>query len=92
MAYQSSIKCERTFGSCDLAWMPLKNPNSINGNAPEPQGPESENDIVDDIIYYFRPNVFYSEYPIDSPVNRTYVYGTLYLAECLKEVILKIIM
>merc|ERR1739848_678321 len=63
--------------------MPLKNPKGIKGNAPLAR--EDENDIIDDIIYYFRPNVFFASYDIDSDVDRTYVYGTLYLAECLKK-------
>lgn len=62
----------------------MKNPNNIRGNAPSL--PEGENDIIDDIIYYFRPNVFFASYAIDNNVDRTYVYGTLYLAECLKKI------
>ena len=82
MAYHSEIQCERTFNSCNMAWCPLKNPNNIRGNAPAAD--EGERDIVDEILYYYRPNVFFASYDIESPVDRTYVYGSLYAQECLK--------
>lgn len=83
MAYHSPLTCDRDFGSCNMAWMPLKNPKGIKSAAPQLN--DEERDIIDDVIFYFRPNVFYASYDIDNNVDRTYVYGTLYLAECLKK-------
>jgi len=81
MAYHSDVVCDVQFGSCDMAKCPLKNTSGARGNAPVCR---DEKDIIDDILYYYKPNVFFSTYDIENPVDRTYVYGTLYLAECLK--------
>lgn len=83
MAYHSQIECNRQFGDCNMAWMPLKNPSNIRGNAPSLG---DEQDIVDDIISFFRANVFFQSYTMDTNVDKLYVYGTLYLAECLKQI------
>merc|ERR1712110_1003987 len=83
MAYHSDLKEDRSFGTCNMAWLPLKNTAQTRGNAPEIRD-QNEKDIIDDILYYFKPNVFFATYDIKSDVDRTFVYGTLYMAECLK--------
>merc|ERR1712157_137601 len=80
MAYHSDLTCDRQFGSANMAWMPLKNPTNIRGNAPIL--PDSEHDIIG----FFRPNIFFAKYDVENNVDRTYVYGTLYAAKCLKKI------
>lgn len=44
-----------------------------------------ERDIIDEAIFYFRPNVFFQQYDIQSNSDRILVYLTLYIIECLKK-------
>jgi len=82
-AYHSDLQCDKTFNTSNMAWMPFKSSSKKGGAFAVIK--DDETDIIDHIIYYFRPNVFYASFDITNPVDRTYVYGTLYLAECLKK-------
>ena len=44
-----------------------------------------DTDIVDDAIYYFKANVFFKNYEIKNEADRTLIYITLYISECLKK-------
>lgn len=41
-------------------------------------------DIVDEALLYFKPNVFFRTYEIQSDADRVIIYLTLYISECLK--------
>ncbi|CAG2177180.1 unnamed protein product [Oppiella nova] len=43
-------------------------------------------DIVDEAILYFKANVFFSSYEIQSDADRLIIYLTLYIIECLKKI------
>jgi len=45
-----------------------------------------DNDIIDETIGYFKANVFFKHYEIKSEADRTLIYITLYITECLKRV------
>lgn len=45
----------------------------------------SENDIIDEALYYFKANVFFRTYEIKSESDRLLIYITLYITECLKK-------
>ena len=47
--YHSKIECDRTFGTCNMAWMPLRNPNGVRGNAP----PTTDHDIIGKISKFY---------------------------------------
>lgn len=51
---------------------------------PAPKGCEKA-DIIDEAIYYFRANIFFRNYEIKSESDRTLIYITLYITECLKK-------
>uniref|UniRef100_A0A8I3PW96 Uncharacterized protein n=2 Tax=Canis lupus familiaris TaxID=9615 RepID=A0A8I3PW96_CANLF len=44
-----------------------------------------DTDIVDEAIYYFKANVFFKNYEIKNEADRTLIYITLYISECLKK-------
>uniref|UniRef100_A0A8C0QVX7 Actin-related protein 2/3 complex subunit 3 n=1 Tax=Canis lupus dingo TaxID=286419 RepID=A0A8C0QVX7_CANLU len=54
-----------------------------------PSGPApretKDTDIVDEAIYYFKANVFFKNYEIKNEADRTLIYITLYISECLKK-------
>lgn len=43
-----------------------------------------EMDIIDESLFYFKPNVFFKTYEIQSNSDRVLIYLTLYITECLK--------
>jgi len=43
-----------------------------------------EMDIIDESLFYFKPNVFFKSYEIQSNSDRVLIYLTLYITECLK--------
>ena len=47
--------------------------------------PSSEQDIIDEALYYFKANVFFRTYEIKSESDRVLIYLTLYITECLKK-------
>lgn len=51
---------------------------------PAPTNTNSEMDIIDEALYYFKANVFFRTYEIKSEADRVLIYITLYITECLK--------
>ncbi|KAI4878576.1 hypothetical protein NFI96_033801 [Prochilodus magdalenae] len=52
---------------------------------PPPPPPAKDQDIIDEAIYYFKANVFFKNYEIKNEADRTLIYVTLYISECLKK-------
>ncbi|KAI8129075.1 hypothetical protein FF38_04615 [Lucilia cuprina] len=79
-AYHSTIK---EFPSMvgNMAILPLR----TQYRGPAPAQMSNDNDIIDESLYYFKANVFFRTYEIKSEVDRTLIYITLYITECLKK-------
>uniref|UniRef100_A0A9L0T1Z1 Actin related protein 2/3 complex subunit 3 n=1 Tax=Equus caballus TaxID=9796 RepID=A0A9L0T1Z1_HORSE len=61
-------------------------PSSSSGLEPRRrQDAAKDTDIVDEAIYYFKANVFFKNYEIKNEADRTLIYITLYISECLKK-------
>nr|XP_046912013.1 actin-related protein 2/3 complex subunit 3-like isoform X3 [Dermatophagoides farinae] len=57
-----------------------------NGNGTITNGQsEPPMDIIDETLFYFKPNVFFKTYEIQSNADRVLIYLTLYIIECLKK-------
>lgn len=63
-----------------MALLPLK--TQFKGPA---RGDGIDSDIIDEAIYYFKANVFFKNYEIKNEADRTLIYVTLYISECLKK-------
>ncbi|VDP40809.1 unnamed protein product [Soboliphyme baturini] len=61
-----------------MALLPLR--TKFKGPAPK----EADKDIIDEALYYFKANMFARNFEIKSPADRTLIYLTLYIVECLK--------
>ena len=48
-----------------------------------------ELDIIDEALAYFKANIFFKNFEIKSDADRTLIYITLYISECLR-VLLKV--
>ncbi|CAI9161414.1 unnamed protein product [Rangifer tarandus platyrhynchus] len=64
----------------NMALLPIR--SQFKGPAPRET---KETDIVDEAIYYFKANVFFKNYEIKKEADRTLIYITLYISECLKK-------
>ncbi|XP_037078486.1 actin-related protein 2/3 complex subunit 3-like [Pollicipes pollicipes] len=63
----------------NMAVLPLR--TQYRGPAPRETG---DADIIDEAIGYFKANVFFRTYEIKGEADRTLIYITLYITECLK--------
>ncbi|KAH8345231.1 hypothetical protein KR059_011367, partial [Drosophila kikkawai] len=77
-AYHSEI--EEFHGTVgNMAILPLR--TQVRGPAPSV---DVANDIIDESLYYWKSNIFFSTYEVKSEVDRVLIYITLYITECLK--------
>ena len=44
---------------------------------------EDEDDIIDEALQFFRANVFFRNFDVRGPSDRTLIYLTLYIHQCL---------
>jgi len=67
----------------NMALLPLRQTvkNAGRGFAPETQ----DEDIVDETIRLFKPNILFKSFEMKDTVDRVLVYVTLYIVECLKK-------
>ncbi|VDM70177.1 unnamed protein product [Strongylus vulgaris] len=77
-AYHSKIEHELVVGN--MALLPLR--TNFKGPAPRT---DNELDIIDEALMYFKPNIFFREFEIKGPSDRTLIYLTLYITECLRK-------
>lgn len=42
-------------------------------------------DIIEEALIYFKPNIFFRQFEIKGPADRTLIYLMLYITECLKK-------
>uniref|UniRef100_A0A6A7FS02 Actin-related protein 2/3 complex subunit 3 n=1 Tax=Hirondellea gigas TaxID=1518452 RepID=A0A6A7FS02_9CRUS len=65
----------------NLAVLPLRTKHR--GPAPLPVGDGP--DVIDEALLYFKSNVFFRTYEVKGECDRTLIYVTLYITECLKK-------
>ena len=65
----------------NMGVLPLR--TQIRGPAPKETNPE-EIDIIDEALVYFKANIFFKSFEIKSDADRTLIYITLYISECLR--------
>nr|ACI68318.1 Actin-related protein 2/3 complex subunit 3 [Salmo salar] len=79
-AYHSGLMDGDTKMVGNMAMLPLK--TQFKGPAAKET---KDSDIIDEAIYYFKANVFFKNYEIKNEADRTLIYVTLYISECLKK-------
>lgn len=86
-SYHSKLTSEKSIGNIALLPFrtkfrgPIQSYSVANGGT---EGAEAALDIVDEALFYFKPNVFFKTYEIQSNSDRVLIYLTLYIIECLK--------
>ena len=80
-AYHSAFNDFKDRLLCGAAMLPLKTKNK----GPAAQAPAGQDDVVDEILGYFKANVFFKNFEMKGPADRTLVYGTLYVQHCLSK-------
>ncbi|NWT41293.1 ARPC3 protein, partial [Uria aalge] len=79
-AYHSTLMDSDTKLVGNMALLPIR--SQFKGPAPRET---KDTDIIDEAIYYFKANVFFKNYEIKNEADRTLIYITLYISECLKK-------
>jgi len=79
--YHSKFTGQEGQEMCGCALLPLK--TRVRG--PAPPMPDGEDDVIDETIKFFRANVLFRNFEIKNSADRTLIYLTLYLQQCLKE-------
>lgn len=65
---------------CGAPLLPLK----TDTRGPAPKALVGQLDIVDEALEYFRANVMFRAFEIDSPADRLLCYLTVYVSECIR--------
>lgn len=93
-SYHSKLTSDRSVGNMALLPFrtkfrgPIISNQMINGNGMMMMTngqTEPSMDIIDETLFYFKPNVFFKTYEIQSNADRVLIYLTLYVIECLKK-------
>ena len=82
--YHSKIVPSRSIGN--IAYLTFK--TKIRGpfNSVNPSDlVDGEQDIIDEALFYFKANVFFKQFEIQSDSDRVLIYCTLFITECLKK-------
>ncbi|KAI1729500.1 ARP2/3 complex ARPC3 (21 kDa) subunit domain-containing protein [Ditylenchus destructor] len=64
----------------NMAVLPIK----TNFKGPAPRKDDHAEDIIDEALLYFKPNIFFRQFEIKGSADRTLIYLMLYIIECLK--------
>ncbi|XP_078539811.1 actin-related protein 2/3 complex subunit 3-B-like [Lissotriton helveticus] len=79
-AYHSTLMEADTKLIGNMAVLPIK--SQFKGPTPR----ETKNtDIIEEALYYLKVNVFFKNFEIKNEADRTLIYITLYISECLKK-------
>jgi len=66
----------------NMAIMPIRQTTKGSARGPAPQ--TNDEDIVDQSINLFKANILFTNFEMETDVDRVLVYVTLYIIECLK--------
>lgn len=80
-AYHSSFKEAKCEVLCATALLPLK--TKVKGPAPK-ELDETKEDIIDEVLKYFKANMLFRTFQVESPADRTLIYLTMYTHFLLK--------
>uniref|UniRef100_A0A914DRR3 Actin-related protein 2/3 complex subunit 3 n=1 Tax=Acrobeloides nanus TaxID=290746 RepID=A0A914DRR3_9BILA len=80
-AYHSKYNENVELSVGNMALLPLRTA----AKGPAPRLDANTEDIIDEALAYFKPNVFFRQYEIKGPADRTLIYLILYITECLKK-------
>mmetsp|Transcript_11859 Transcript_11859/g.36535 ORF Transcript_11859/g.36535 Transcript_11859/m.36535 type:complete len:175 (+) Transcript_11859:194-718(+) len=79
-AYHSKVDAAGAQEACGCTLLPLK----TKSRGPAPVAPDDAEDIVDEVLKYFRPNCLFRNFDVKGGSDRTLIYLTLSLQQVLK--------
>ncbi len=83
VTYHSSFNEESKYPTaCGIAILPIKTKTS--GPAPKQDG--EGDDIIDEAITQFRANVYFKNYEVRGPADKTLIYLTVFIQKCIEVV------
>ncbi|KAG8469103.1 hypothetical protein KFE25_007621 [Diacronema lutheri] len=83
MAFHSQFKDEDAATiACGCAVLPIR----TTCRGPAPSLTAGKEDIIDEVLFFFKANVLFRNFEVRGSADRLLVYLTLYVTECLKRV------
>lgn len=83
-SYHSKIEASKSLGNLAFLTFKTKFRGPIYTVNQGDLTADGQMDIVDESLFYFKPNVFFKSYEVTSDSDRVLIYLTLYITECLK--------
>ena len=82
MVYHSTMN-ERADvqAACGCSLLPIKTTT----RGPAPLVADSEDDIIDEVLHFFKPNVLFKHFEVKGGADRVLIYLTLYITQCLQK-------
>ena len=65
---------------CGMGMFPIKTTT----RGPAPLAPDAEEDIIDEVIGFFKANVLFKHFEVKGSADRLLIYLTLYITQCLQ--------
>jgi len=78
--YHSSFNDEAVQIVCGCSMLPIKTTT----RGPAPLATEGQEDIVDEVLGYFKANVLFKHFEVKGGADRVLIYLTLYITQCLQ--------
>eukprot|EP00178_Gracilaria_changii_P027985 TRINITY_DN9397_c0_g1_i2.p1 TRINITY_DN9397_c0_g1~~TRINITY_DN9397_c0_g1_i2.p1 ORF type:complete len:173 (+),score=34.70 TRINITY_DN9397_c0_g1_i2:2-520(+) len=78
-AYHSSMNKDKGKQVCGCTILPLRTQHK------GPAGSTSKEDILDEVLQYFKANIFFRNFEIKGGADRVLVYMTLYISYCIEK-------
>ena len=85
-AYHSKIEAHKSIGNTAFLTFRTKVRGPIH-QVLQHDLADGEMDVIDEALFYFKANVFFKSYEVQSDCDRVLIYATLYISECLKKLL-----
>lgn len=70
--------------ACGIPLLPIK--TTIAGPAASLPSSHKDNDIIDEAIMYFRANVFFKNYEINTSADKLIVFLSVFIQKCIETI------
>ncbi len=80
MVYHSTKNDEDATQACGCSILPIVTTT----RGPAPLAPEGTDDIIDEVLGYFKANVLFKHFEVKGGGDRVLIYLTLYVTQCLQ--------
>lgn len=81
MVYHSTMNEADVQQVCGCSMLPIKTTT----RGPAPLAGEGADDVIDEVLFYFKANVLFKHFEVKGGGDRVLIYLTLYVTQCLQK-------